>query len=48
MQPVQVGLEILFREEARLTVVAAPHDVQRNIVEQDARAAGLGGRLRRG
>jgi hypothetical protein len=39
---VQVGVEILLREEARRAVVAALHDVQRQPVEVNAGAAGHG------
>jgi len=39
-EPVQVGVVVLFGEEAGFTVVAALHDVQRLAVEVDAGAAG--------
>ena len=42
VQPVQVGVVVLFGEEAGLAVVAALHDVQRDCVYEDAGAAGHG------
>ena len=39
-EPVQVGVVVLFGEEARLAAVAALDDVQRNVVEMDAWPAG--------
>ena len=44
-QPVQVGVVILFSEEAGFAVVAALHDMQRDAIEVDAGAAGHGRRL---
>ncbi len=38
-QPVQIAEIVVLAEEARLAVVAALDDVQRNTVEVDARAA---------
>jgi hypothetical protein len=39
-EPVQVSMVVLFRKEAGLAVMAALHDVQRDAVQVDARAAG--------
>ena len=39
-QPVKVGLVVFFAEEAGFAVMPALHDVQRNIIKMDARAAG--------
>jgi len=39
VKPVQVGVVVLFGEEARLAVVTALHDVQRDVVEVDSGAA---------
>jgi hypothetical protein len=36
----QIALVIFFGKEAWLAVVAALHDMQRNIIEMDARPAG--------
>lgn len=41
-QPVEVGLVVLFPEEARFAVMPALHDVQGNSVEMDAGASGHG------
>lgn len=38
-EPVQVGMEVLLRKEARFTIVTTLHDVQRQAVEVDAGAA---------
>ena len=38
-QPMQVGLVVFLPEEAGFAVVAALHDVQRNLVKLDAGAA---------
>ena len=38
-QPVQVGVVVLFREEARLAIVAALHDMQRYAIDMDAGSA---------
>lgn len=40
VKPVQVGVVILFGKEAGLAVVAALHDVQRDVVEVDAGEGG--------
>jgi hypothetical protein len=39
-QPVEVAAVIFLAEEARFAIVAALHDVQRDTVKMDARAAG--------
>lgn len=39
-QPMQVTLVILFVEKAPLPIVTALHDVQRDIIDVNARAAG--------
>ena len=41
-QPVEVGLVVLFSEEARFAVMPALHDVQGYSVEVDAGASGHG------
>ena len=38
----KVGLVVFFTEEAGFMVMPALHDVQRNIIKMDARAAGHG------
>jgi len=38
-EPVQVGAVVLLAEEAAITVLALLHDMKRNFVEVDARAA---------
>lgn len=40
--PMQVGVVVLFGEEAGLTVVPSLHDVQRDFINVDAGAAGHG------
>ena len=46
-QPMQVALAIFFREEAGLAIVATLHDVQGDVIEVDAGAAGHAGKLAR-
>ncbi len=41
-QPVQRGLVVFFAEEAGFAVVPALHDMQRDAIKMDARAAGHG------
>jgi hypothetical protein len=40
-QPVQVTLVVFFREHAGFAIVSALHNVQRDVIELDAWAAGL-------
>jgi hypothetical protein len=41
-QPMQIALIIFLSEEAWFTIMPALHDMQRNVIEMDTRAAGHG------
>lgn len=39
-EPMQISVIVLFREETRLTIMPALHDVQRDIIQMDTWPAG--------